>query len=538
MKMRYLAIMVVIVMMISALAGCQSATSAPTTAGSTTSGGTTAPTTQGPPVKLTGITTTQSPDTKFPYPIENVMAAAANVEISWQNVGIQDWAAQKPVLLASGEIPDIWFAASLSDSEANSGVFLDLAPYIDKTTNIKRFFAEVPDAVAFCTNPEGTIFGLPSRHALRTQAADTLYVNKAWCDNLGIGLPTTIDEYEAMLQKFVTMDPNKDGQINEVGYTGYFILPFIIPGAQVNSIGTLQCFLPSFGVMVGQGMTINTLCQIVDGKVVFAPTMDGYKKALIWLNKLYAAGLIDKELFNLDPPAMMAKLGAEGGATAGSGSAWSKEAFCFANAPQFEYIAPLKGPNGEQYWRSDNAFAMFGNTATIAKTCKDPEAAMRFYDLCYDEWNSLQICYGSDGVGTSHDADGKPILIPGPDGSTADAFRFTCASELGPGWASEAYGKTVGGKSDTFLKNNASAFYEPYFKPEFRYPVVKWDKGTADQLAILQVDINTYVDTAFVNFVMKGGVEEGWAAYLEQMNKMGLANLMTIYEKGYADSKK
>jgi putative aldouronate transport system substrate-binding protein len=237
---------------------------------------------------------------------------------------------------------------------------------------------------------------------------------------------------------------------------------------------------------------------------------------------------------------MMAKLGAAEGVMAGAGSAWSKEAFCFGQAVNFEYIPPLIGPDGQQMWRSDYAFSMFGNAGLIAASCEEPQAVMDFFDLCYDEWNSLQICYGSDGVGVSRDDQGNPILIKGPDGETGDAFRFTVSSEMGPGWASPEFEATVGGRgnSDTFLKRDASEFYSQWFVPESRYPIVKWTNEQAEQLSTLQTDINTYVDTALVDFVMNGGVEEGWQDYLDKLNRMGLSDLMAIYVQGYEDSMK
>ena len=541
MKKKYLALVIVVLLvLVSALAGCKKTEPTETTVPSKGTAESGEKPTTGEPIQLTGITTTQSSETTFPYPIVNDMAAQANLEIIWESYGITDWGTQKSVMLASGDLPDIWYQPSIEDFDAISGLFTDLAPYIDSTVNIKRFFTEVPEAQAFCTNPDGTIYGLPTKHALKPLAGDSMYVNKAWCDTLGIDIPKTLDDYEAMLMAFVTQDPNGDGELNEVGYTGYNVLPFYVPGQELNSMGALQCFFPSFGVLVSQGMSSRGLTQIVDGEVVFAPTMEGFKEALIWLNKLFAEGAIDSELFTLDPPAMMAKLGASEGVMAGAGSAWSKEAFCFGEAVNFEYIAPLIGPDGQQMWRSDYAFSMFGNAGLIAASCEEPQAVMDFFDLCYDEWNSLQICYGYDGIGVSHDDQGNPILIKGPDGETGDAFRFTVSSEMGPGWASPEYEATVGGRdnSDTFLKRDASEFYSEWFVPESRYPVVKWTTEQSEQLSTLQTDINTYVDTALVNFVMNGGVEEGWQDYLDQLDRMGLADLMEIYVAGYEGTMK
>ncbi len=540
MKKRYLAILVVVILVLaSAFAGCAKTTDQDTTDKPVKTEGSEGNEESSGPIQLTGLTITQSSETTFPYPVVNKMAEEANLEITWETYGITDWGTQKSVMLAGGDLPDIWYSVTVTDADANSGLFTDLAPYIDSTVNIKRFFTEIPEARTFCTNPEGTIYGLPSQHALKPIAGDSMYVNKTWCDTLGIELPKTLDDYADMLRAFVTQDPNGDGELNEIGYTGYGVLPFYTPGDQINSMGAVQCFLPSFGVVLSQGMAPRPLTMVVDGEVVFAPTMEGFKEALIWLNGLYSEGLIDQELFTMDPPAMMAKLGASEGVMAGAGSAWSKEAFCLGEADNFEYIAPPIGPDGQQYWRSDYAFSMFGNTAMIAATCEETEAVMAFYDLCYDEWNSLQIAYGSEGVGTAIGDDGNPMLIAAPDGSTGDAFRFTCASEMGPGWASAEYSASVGGRgnSDTFLKGDASAFYSDYFLPESRYPTVKWTVEQTERLSTLQTDINTYADTALVDFIMNGGVEEGWQDYLDKLDKMGLPELMEIYVQGYESTK-
>lgn len=48
---------------------------------------------------------------------------------------------------------------------------------------------------AFCSTSDGHIYGLPRLRVDMTDRLIRSFVNKVWLENLGLEVPTTIDEY-------------------------------------------------------------------------------------------------------------------------------------------------------------------------------------------------------------------------------------------------------------------------------------------------------------------------------------------------------
>ena len=84
------------------------------------------------------------------------------VEIEWEQI-YSDWATVKSVRLASGDIPDLLFNATIdSDYTTYAGLFQDLTELIEKDApNIKTMFEEEPDTKVLAQNMEGQIYGIP-----------------------------------------------------------------------------------------------------------------------------------------------------------------------------------------------------------------------------------------------------------------------------------------------------------------------------------------------------------------------------------------
>lgn len=485
------------------------------------------------PTELTGVVVVFSEDSEWPTPTVKRLEEDANVHITWSKMTLADWSTKKGILMAGDTIPDIFFATYMTDTEANSGIFADLAPYLDGTTNIKAFFAEDPEAKVMCTNSDGTIYSLPSKVAFRPASKETLFVATQWCEDNNVKIPTTTDEFEAYLKAFVASDVNGNGIADEKGIsfagvaTGSSLCQLLI-GAD-----SLCAFFPAFGAVAND----ETLCMVDNGTVRFVPTMEGFKEACKWLNKLYAENLIDPDSFTQAYADQATKYRNENGLTIAAGSGWSIVNVAGDNAEYYERIAPLVGPNGDQYWQSNPyQYKYSPNTVAISADCNDIPAAMRFVDLCYDNYTNFVLSYGEDGVCVTKDADGTPRFVEVPEGMTDIEFHlFNGALDaVAPGWVSDAFESSIQGDSDMRFVYESDKFYEPYFLADNqRYPYVRWDKETQDELAILQTDIDGYVDRMIADFVMNGDVDERWDDYLSKLDDMGLVRLMEIYQNAY-----
>lgn len=151
------------------------------------------------------------------------MEKDTNVKINWQYAGDADWSEQKSLLLASGDLPDVFFGSnSLKDMDiaTNLELFIPLEDYVEKyCPNIQAAWEAEPTMEKMVTNPDGHIYTLPGKKPLRPKGCDTPFINQKWLDNLGLEMPTTVDEWYEVLKAFKEKDPNGNGVADEIPLT-------------------------------------------------------------------------------------------------------------------------------------------------------------------------------------------------------------------------------------------------------------------------------------------------------------------------------
>ena len=129
----------------------------------------------------------------------------ANVKVDWQIVSSNDWGDQKPIMLAGGEsvLPDVVLGFQTfneSDIINNVEYFLPLEDLIEQyMPNLTKAFEEMPALKAISTSADGHIYSLPSRMPKRPVACNVPVINMKWLENLGLEVPTTVDELVAVL---------------------------------------------------------------------------------------------------------------------------------------------------------------------------------------------------------------------------------------------------------------------------------------------------------------------------------------------------
>lgn len=63
------------------------------------------------------------------------------------------------------------------------------------------------------------------------------------------------------------------------------------------------------------------------------------------------------------------------------------------------------------------------------------------------------------------------------------------------------------------------------------YPVVNYTAEQSEEISSLTVDIYKYVNETWASWIVNGGIDEQWDAYVDQLNQMGLERLMEIYQE-------
>lgn len=65
------------------------------------------------------------------------------------------------------------------------------------------------------------------------------------------------------------------------------------------------------------------------------------------------------------------------------------------------------------------------------------------------------------------------------------------------------------------------------------FPSVKFSNEDTEELTYIKTDVDKLVDQKAAEWAVKGGIDDEWDSYLEQLNNMGLDRMREIYQKAY-----
>lgn len=177
--------------------------------------------------------------------------------------------------LASGELADIVTLTMMTNSSVRSslksGLFWDVSSYIDEYENLKN----IPDEVRKAASIEGGLYGVPFQKNL---ARSGFIIRQDWLDNLGLKVPTTLDELYEVARAFTEDDPDGNGKNDTVGFGDRSDLRY----------SSFKLISSAFGTPNGWK---------VDDSGKFTPEFDTpeYMDTLNYSRKLYENGYMSKD---------------------------------------------------------------------------------------------------------------------------------------------------------------------------------------------------------------------------------------------------
>jgi putative aldouronate transport system substrate-binding protein len=444
-----------------------------------------------------------------------------NVKINWQVMSSNDWTEQKSIMLASGELPDVIMSSNaLTDSDIvnNLSYFVPLDDYIDQyMPNLRAAMEATPEMRKISTFPDGKIYSLPRRLPARPKSSHQPVINKAWLDRLGLEIPDTTDELYEVLKAFKEQDANGNGDPNDE-------IPYSDEGLNRN-------FLNPFGITDNN----DSKMIIKDGKPIYYPVADEYKEGLKWMHRLYAEGLIDQELFTQDGTMLSAKRQNPDVSLTGFTNQWTPDAVFGIWKDEYVTIPPIAGPNGKRYQVGDpNGLSLGRNELLITTFNKHPEITARWADQFYTNEASIQNFWGAIGTVINKNDDGTYALMSPPDGVGADAWYWDSSlRDFGPKYVSPDFEQKIifDTTSGDGLKLVIDKLGSDYV--DIPYPQVMYTAEEFQELPTLTTDIDSFVKSTTAQWIIEGGIDEGWDAYVKQLEKMGLEKLVKIKNDAY-----
>lgn len=452
-----------------------------------------------------------------------------NVQVNWTNIANADYQERKNLILASGDLPDAFWNTGFSDADivtyGGNGTLIPLEDLIPQyAPNVQAAFERYPALRGAVTAPDGHIYALPSFvqmgegsgiGAIRFFHA----INQQWLDNLGLAMPTTMDELHDVLVAFKTQDPNGNGVADEIPFSFMF-------DWWCADIGDL------FGAF-GMPDTIADYEHLIvrDGQAIYTAVQPEYRDAITYFNQWAQEGLIDPESFTQDVQTYLAKGKAGDVSQLGSYIWWEiEEVVGPERADQYTLVPPLVGPTGEQGVGHANGSG-FGRAAfAITSANEHPELTLQWVDLFYEPYVSAQVIWGPVGTIYEQDANGMLVNLPLPEGVSMGEFRQTVAPEGLGIIFNEDFGRVVDMEPRAQQRiADLSSIYLPFAEDEW-YPTVFFTPEELDQLQLIEFDINEFTNLKRAQWLAEGGIEGEWDGYLAQLDSMGLPQLMAIYQ--------
>jgi putative aldouronate transport system substrate-binding protein len=353
---------------------------------------------------------TNPTNSKWSQWIHDKLLKDENIDVTF--VAVPRWEEEQTLvnLFASGSAPDVCYTYNNNNIQmwSDQGGVFDVAPYIttflrdldaflgeDKAIAGKRLIARNIDPST------GKIYSIPARRM--NVAQRNIFIRKDWLDALGLPLPATTQQYYDALAAFKEKDPGKVGAAN--------VVPFILASDRPDwNLGNIMESFINPGIS-DKDRWIN---YIVERHIL----VDGYKEGVRYANRMYNAGLIDKDFplyRTMDDAVPIIKSGRVGS------FCWDwdtpyRESYNLItdlrkNVPNGDYV-PIDPMQSSDGITRKGAYDSIGIFYFVPAASKAPEAALRYLNWMarYENYHFIQT--GPQGITHTIGADGIIKLDP------------------------------------------------------------------------------------------------------------------------------
>ena len=481
----------------------------------------------------------------------NQLQEETGIHIDWNTMS-ESLSEQVNIRIAGGDLPDAFIGVGFNNYDisryGDAGTFIDLTPYLTEEymPNLTKILEENPDIRKAITMDDGYIYGLPAGERMGTAGIGakedySIYsipqfsmINKAWLDELGLEVPTTLDELHTALKAF------KDNDMSAKYYGN-------APGSTIPmSTGFDQwcwgqnIFYAGFGFTNWPNDVCNDLVLGDDGKVEFVCATDNYRDALTYFHDWYAEGLMDVEMFSQDDTQLISKC-SQG--YVGVSTWWYIEELMGDYAKDYVFLPVLDGPDGTHNVTLRTGGPTNSGQLNITKACKSPANLLRFFDKWYEPEIVMQLHYGPIGTYfTEKDENGVWLSIT--DEESREKFGKGSGELRGE---QEVYGPKLI-LSDYYLNTfkmedraierltDLNEFWLPYVDSKTVYPVDCVFTGEElDDIDWYKADFESAVSEQEGLWLKNGGPTDAeWESYLENLRKKcGMDKLLKVYQEAY-----
>lgn len=443
------------------------------------------------------------------------------VHIEWIHPAVGQENEQFNLMIASKQIPDMvgnaeWYRGG-PGTAIKDGLFLDITDMLKTyAPNLSSLIEQYPILKKQMYSEDGTFLGFCciTDDQFGTEigvSAESPYagpmIRKDYLDELGLGIPETIDEWYTTLKMIKeTKNPN---------------IVLAMPNKGVNElIGT---FLAAYGIAPE--------FYQVDGEMKYGRIEDGYRSYLETMHKWYEEGLIDSEFATRDQQSLNSQM------DSGQVAAIHQQSPSFIlrqkslNQEWTGTPYPRLDKNTPNPWRYSR-FAAMGEYTIISADSKYPEECIQWLDYCYSLDGMRLLNFGIDGVDYfGLDENGCPIYSEKYVTADGDSSEWTAKRDVFR-LHSGSFLKSDKRSNPNRWINELESWRENWASTPSLYelPPVILSVDETTELSNVMNDIKTYVNEMTVKFIIGTEPLSGYEEYVSNIRKMGIDDALEIYQ--------
>lgn len=459
------------------------------------------------------------------------MEELTNVHINWVPVNQDDIPTKYGTLIASGEYPDIIYAAYEYPGGFEKGIE-DGVIYPDMDGLIRKYMPNYMRLVNSSEQARREALSDSGKFLIAknivgtfdTVEAEGNYLGLAYradlLEKLGLDVPTTIDEWHNALTV-----AKQNGIEN----------PFVLD----QNGGSFLAL--SWGVTT-TGLTFYT--QLDGDKVVVGQATDNYKGYLDTMRQWYSEGLINPNFtsfhFYLSTPESVDKnetLLYSYVISSFTGSNYAN--YHMVNNTE-EYLQPIVAPALNEGDVPIQSFQTIISKDPIYITtgCKNPELAAQWLDFQYSEQGTLLNWYGIEGE-TYEMVDGKPVYTDAVYASEGSVDDYLCKYALNKGmtWLGK-HDISAGWQTSTKQAGGHNQELEAiavWGSPETNICLTSSITLTDDEsseVTSYTTQLRTMIDEYTINYIT-GTTDETFEEYQQSLYDNGLQEVIDVYQAAY-----
>ncbi len=393
--------------------------------------------------------------------------------------------------------------------------------------NWYKTFQENPDIYRMSVHTDGKLYGLPNLEMQESaiNLRDGMYVNGEWLDELGLEVPTTIDDFTEYLRA-----------VKAAAGTGSIpanVVPLYV--REWTNLGGWWSFLDMYGVYNGFNGDV-----VVDGTTVKTNYNDpNIRVPIKYLASLFQEGLASTSTFvaygqyttDID----------EAGTSTKTWFIGSYFGFWNCDHEFLEYVAPLTFDDEVQPYVRDMGLQsrLLKDNFFIFTNCKSPIAALRLMDTYADPVGTLRMSRGELGYNYIKDDNGDYLL--NEEWSIAEDWSVYGLYNYGPGFTdadtvAQLYSEDANdGFSREWAYHNIYKAYLPENMQQF--PAAALAYLTPEEQAEVNTyyqALNGYVRRACYQWVTGAtNLDDAWDKYLQKLEDYGINEYVALKQKAW-----